>query len=181
MTKLTLLLIGILLAAVGCSNQFQAYSDYDPALNILAYKTYRWPGKAEMESRVNPLLYNELTDKRIREAVDQQLRKNGYRFADSAAELTVHYHITVKDKVIHSADPRMDSYSQYWMEGGRNTFRYEEGTLIVDLMDETNHNLIWRGWAVGVIDDNTVMLSEEEIKEAVSKIFEDYPRRRPGT
>lgn len=180
MKKLNLLLIGILVGASGCSNQFQAYSDYDPAMDILAYKTYRWPTKAEMESRINPLLYNELTDKRIRAAVDLQLRRNGYRLADSAAAVTVHYHITVKDKVIYSADPRMDSYSQYWMEGGRNTLRYEEGTLIVDLMDETNCNLIWRGWAVGVIDDNTTMLTEEEVKEAVAKIFENYPRRRPG-
>lgn len=180
MKKLNLLLVGILLAAFGCSNQFQVYSDYDPTLKILAYKTYRWPAKAEMESRVNPLLYNELTDKRIREAVDQQLRENGYRLADSAAELTVHYHITVKDKVVYSADLRGDSYGQYWMEGGRNTFRYEEGTLIIDLMDASNRNLIWRGWAVGIINDNKTMLTEDEINEAVVKIFENYPRRRPG-
>ncbi len=177
MAKFHLPFAGLLMFAAGCSNQFQAYSDYDPDMDVRVYKTYAWPDRTEIEARNNPLLYNELTDKRIRKAVDKQLSMNGYVLSDSAPQLKVHYHIVVRDKINERLDdPRADSYSPYWLERGRNTFRYEEGTLIVDLMDATNCNIIWRGWAVGVIDEYTSTLSEQEITEAIHVIFKNYPK-----
>ncbi len=177
MTRRHLLLCGLLAVATGCSNRFQAYSDFDPGMNILGYKTYSWPAKAEIESRNNPLLFNELTYKRIREAVDQQLVKNGYHHTDTAAQLLVHYHVVFRDKVIDEESRWPDTYGPYWQERKKRTIRYKEGTLIIDLMDATNCNLIWRGWATEVFEEYTNTLTEEEIVEAVTRIFANYPKR----
>src|SRR5436190_4772199 len=151
---LFLLLFLLSLIIYGCSSQFEVFTDADPDMDVLIYKTYAWPSVADIESRTNPLLYNELTDKRIRKAVDERLATNGYIRNDSAADLKIHYHIVVKDKIIERLDdPHGDSFSIYWLENGKNTQRYEEGTLIVDLMDAKSCNLISRGWAVGIIND----------------------------
>ncbi|MFM7430038.1 MAG: hypothetical protein ACKO1F_09080 [Flammeovirgaceae bacterium] len=41
-------------------------SDYDKDINLNLYKTYSWLPVKEIESKNNPLVYNELTDKRIK-------------------------------------------------------------------------------------------------------------------
>lgn len=171
-----LLVIGLGTFLLACSDRLQVYSDFDPDIDVLEYKTYSWPDRAEIESRTNPLLYNELTDKRIRKAVDEQLLKNGYRQTDTSPDLKVHYHFVVQDKTIELLDnPHLDSYTPYWVAGGKNAYRFQEGTLIIDLMDSKTCNLIWRGWAVSVIEEYKTILSQTEIKEAVIQIFKNYP------
>ena len=176
MKRLLFMIMGLVISLVACSDRFQVFSDSDPDLDVLVYKTYAWPARTEIESRNNPLLYNELTDKRIQKAIDLQLLGNGYAKVDSAPGLKVHYHIVVNDKTITLLDnPHSDSYTPYWL-GGRDTFRYQEGTLIVDLMDAKTCNLVWRGWAVGVIENYTTILTEKEITKAINKIFRNYPK-----
>ncbi|NIR68637.1 DUF4136 domain-containing protein, partial [candidate division KSB1 bacterium] len=44
--------------------------------------------------------------------------------------------------------------------------RYKEGTLILDIVDPQLKQLVWRGWAVGVVGN--VEESEKRINESVT-------------
>ncbi len=157
-----------------CSNQITVKSDYDKDVNLSLYKTYAWLPIKEIESTTNPLVYNELTDKRIRKAVETQLQNKGIQRA-AKPDLRVHYHIIIDNK--STVRPAMYgyNYSNYWMRNQADVFQYREGTLIIDLMDSKSNDLIWRGWGVSVLRDNTVGLTEEEINEAVIKILKEFP------
>lgn len=55
-----------------------------------------------------------------------------------------------------------------------NTWVTKIGTLVVELSDVKQHELLWRGSATDTISDN----SNKNIKtldNAVSKLFKDYP------
>jgi len=175
MNKLTL--VALLLIGWGCGPQLQVYSDYDPSYDLKNYTTFNWGPKINIEAGNNPLYYNELNDKRIKGAALQQLTARGYRFEEGSSDLVVHYHIIIDDQTIIVTDPPGYEYGPYWLRMQTNIRQYQEGTLIIDIMDSHTNNLIWRGWATSAIDmhyspDHTEVL----IKKAVDKIFKKFPK-----
>ena len=55
---------------------------------------------------------------------------------------------------------------------------YEQGTLVVDIVDAHSNKVVWRGWAQdsveGVIDNQDRM--ERQLDEAVTRMLEQFPR-----
>ena len=160
-----------LLVFSACSNQITVRTDYDSKVNVAAFDSFAWLDKAGIEDRNNPLYYNELNDKRIKEATLAAMIAKGYTLTDKEPRLKVHYHIVIEDKT----QIRTDSYSPYWINNQRDVYRYREGTLIIDLMDSEKDALLWRGWAVAALSD-TEQMSEELIREAVTKVMAKLPQ-----
>lgn len=167
-----------LLFEVNCSNQISVRSDYDRDVNLVIYKTYAWLPEKEIESKNNPLLYNELTDKRIRKAVELQFQAKGIPFDEENPDFRVYYHIIVENRSSVSPAPYGYYYSPYWTRSQMYVYQYQEGTLIIDLMDAKNNKLIWRGWATEVLNNRNLQLTEKEITEAVYEILKEFPPKR---
>jgi len=53
------------------------------------------------------------------------------------------------------------------------------GTLIVDLVDTERKDLVWRGKATDTIGSDSEA-REQQLREAVSKMFEGFPASRGG-
>jgi hypothetical protein len=168
MKNVTGILLILWLAA--CSDQITVRTDSDESVKIATYPTFTWLSKEAIEERNNPLYYNELNDKRIREAVVAEMTAKGYAAVTDKPRLKVHYHIVIEDKT----QVRSDAYSPYWIKSERDVYTYREGTLIIDLMDGENEMLLWRGWAISALSD-TDQMSEELIRKAVAKIFAKFP------
>ncbi|NJO03098.1 MAG: DUF4136 domain-containing protein [Bacteroidia bacterium] len=68
----------------------------------------------------------------------------------------------------------------WWYAYPRNTYtrNYEEGTLIVDLVDARTNKLVWQGWAVGEINYASDRY-KEELARKVAQIFAEFPARIP--
>ncbi len=160
---------------MACSNELRVYTDFDREVQIQRLTNYDWLPERQIESRNNPIYFNELTDKRIKTAVEKQLTEKGYRHSTTDAQLIVHYHIMIDDRatVFHTS-PFGYNYGKYWLENEMDTYRYEEGTLIIDFMDSRNCDLIWRGWAVSILDGDR-LITEELINSAVDEIFRKFP------
>jgi len=169
----TVFIFLVLVILDGCSDQITVRTDYDRAFKISDYKTFVWLDKAGIEERNNPLYYNELNDKRIREATISELNKKGYSQNEDNPRLRVHYHIVIEDKT----QIRSDTYSPYWIKSERDVYTYREGTLIIDLMDANGNTLLWRGWAISALSD-TDQMSDELIREAVTKIIAKLPQAK---
>jgi hypothetical protein len=175
-----ILIAGALLFPGACSPEIQVHTDFDPDYDLWTYDTFDWGQKVNIEEGKNPFHYNELTDKRIKSAVQNQLEARGYR-RTTDPNLILHYHIIVEDKSVITTAPHGYNYGPYWLRSETNIYSYREGTLILDLMDSGTHNLIWRGWAVSAIEG--VYTSEEQeklINRAVAKIFRKFPKTRTG-
>jgi hypothetical protein len=168
-------LIGILILGAACSNRIKVNSDYDRDVNLKLYKSYSWLPAKEIEDKNNPLVYNELTDKRIKKAVDLQFQIKGIALNVVDPDLRVHYHIVIDNKSAVRTSAYGYYYSPYWTRSHMDVYRYREGTLIIDLMDAKNNNLVWRGWGVSVLNDNDLTMEEEEINDAVYRILKEFP------
>jgi hypothetical protein len=169
----TKILFGLFLIATACSSRVVVRTDYDREVNIKPYSTYLWADTKDIEAKNNPLYYNELNDKRIKTIVNEQLAAKGYEPVSESAELILHYHLVVESKSELRTDP-YGYYGPYWLRPRINTYQYNEGTLIIDIMEAKTNNLAWRGWATSIMDSDK-NIKEDLIRNAVIEIFKQYP------
>ncbi|MFL5730888.1 MAG: DUF4136 domain-containing protein [Cytophagaceae bacterium] len=55
----------------------------------------------------------------------------------------------------------------------RQTYQYKEGTIVVDILERNNRNLLWRGW--GSSDITNPAAFENHLNDEVKAIFREYP------
>lgn len=154
-------LLAPLLLLSACST-LRVASDWDHAYDFGAMHTYTWaPTK---ESAVQGALV--FLDRRIRNAVDDELEAKGYRRVDSGADFLMLYSAKVRDRI------DVTRYRGRWY-GSTSVDRYKEGTLMLGAVDRARDEIVWTGWAEGIVSD--VGQSEESIRRAVAKILEGFP------
>jgi hypothetical protein len=153
----------------------KVYSDFDRDLSVRKYSTFGWPENRPLETKNNPLYYNELNDKRIKNEVGAQLKSNGFQLDEVNPQLKIHYHIVLEDRTAINPEP-FGAYGQDWLNRNVNVREFREGTLIIDLMDSKTNNLVWRGWAVNFLDEDKPDQLEDQFNIAIRKIFEKFPK-----
>ena len=103
------------------------------------------------------------------------MKNKSVNYTKDSPDLRVHYHIVIDNKSMILPTRYGYNYSQYWIRNETDVYYYREGTLIIDLMDTKNNNLVWRGWGTRIIDNRDIELREQEINDAVYKIKKAFP------
>jgi hypothetical protein len=163
----------LLLVTGACSPNISVFTDFDRDINMQPFTTYNWVENLDIEAKNNPLYYNQLNDKRIKNYVDKALTKRGYVLTTEKPDMVLHYHILVENQTELRTDP-YGRYGPYWRQSQMDTFEYTEGTFILDFMDAKTNSLAWRGWAISVISSNQEM-NEEQLHDAINLILKEYP------
>jgi len=169
-------LIGAVLAGLtGCAGIATGF-DYAPSVAIADLATFGWGARDAYPTGDPRLDNNPFFEERVKGAVEDQLASAGLRRTDDDPRLLVHYHFHVSQRLDVYAIDRGEGYS---LPGGRDsaTYVFDEGTLVVDLIDARTNSLVWRGWArsnlEGVINDPVRM--HARIDDLVRKMFEGFP------
>jgi hypothetical protein len=179
-TVCLLLILGWVLPAC---NAFKVQTDHDSTADFSAFKTFAFAGLTEANR--GGIYDNTLTHKRIESAVVRELTAKGLRQVglDEPQDLLVHYWISVLDKqrlentgttVGVARGPRGGYGWGAGYGGGVTTYEYKEGTLILDLIQPRQKQLVWRATIVGTLQDSTKD-NVELGNEAIAKAFESYP------
>jgi len=174
--KTQIILYSIVIVGLSGCSTMKVYSDFDRDISVKNYSTFGWPESKQLETKNNPLYYNELNDKRIKNEVESQLKSKGYQFEATNPQLKIHYHIVLENHTAINTDPYGYNYGPYWLTRNVNVYEYREGTLIIDLMDTKTNNLVWRGWAVNFLDEDRPDQMEGQFNTAIRKIFEKFPK-----
>ena len=173
----------IALAAValsGCGSGVSVNYDYDIDAPFSEYKTYAWVERdapAVSNNSRSGIPNSQLVQSRIKRAIDEQMVKKGFTENNSSPDVLMVYHTGVQDK-ISVTDWGYSYGSYYWGWGGRaiDVYQYQEGTLVIDMIELSSKELVWRGWAQGTVDPNpTPDELDYKIKSAVQKVFSKYP------
>ncbi len=172
----------ILLAAtlVACET-LNVETDYDPSASFPAYKTFAWFPLAQEETG-NPRIDNPLIHARLRTAVEDALELKGYVLElQDAPDFFVGYHVSLTSKIdVWTINDHYGSaYRGHW-SGARATTRvqeYEEGALILDIIDGAEKRLVWRASAQKRLrrDNPTPEESERRIREIVADLLVEFP------
>ncbi|GLS83643.1 DUF4136 domain-containing protein [Paraferrimonas haliotis] len=184
MRKLVVAAFALVLAA--CSTVTTEF-DYNPEVDFSQYKTYAWVDNSSEDEQADAYHMEGLTDQRIRRAVDEQLSAKGFtKVAVEDADLMVNYLTKLEKKVnvdtFHSNYGYHPFYDPFWgYHGGpsRTETRvreYQQGTLILDLIDNESDKLVWRGALADTVKQKSTPAERETaINEAVTKILQSYP------
>jgi hypothetical protein len=151
--------------------------DYDKTATFTQFKTYSWKEGTPTK--------NELLDKRLVAAIEDQMAKKGLVKNDTAPDVFVVFHIAFdeqKDISSYSTGPMYGGYGYGWGGGWGSTttdVRVREilvGTLAIDLIDANKKAVAWRGLGTKEIDTNAKPEKRDQnINKAVEKIFKNYP------
>jgi len=168
---------------VGCASR--ARFDFDREVVFARYKTFDWiapPVRASEEEVQSdpdgPFTRNSLLDKRIRTAVNRNLELRGFRqVEDRKADFRLNYHVTFKEKLVGSGSS-FGYFGRYYRGGFSSDFnwsvrQYQQGTIIIDVVDYAKDQLVWRGWVVSRNSDGN--FDEAEINQAVDAILMRFP------
>lgn len=179
-----------LLTLAGCSS-YTVVSDYDRSMPFGHYKTYRWSGEGSAGISDDILARNPLIFKHIKSAVDRELAAKGFVLKESGpVDFTVSPHARVRERVVIGPPIGFGYSSGYYHRWGRRGYTtiwydpypypavsyYEEGTLIIDVIDSKSNDLAWSGIARGLLRDfNSFERMNREIDEVVAKIMAQFP------
>ena len=179
MRRLTLIFtIAVALQAAGCATM-NVSSHIERGVSFADYTTYDWGPPDNLPVGDPRLDNNAFFNDYLQGAVEKQMAANGYEraAAGAKADVLLHYHASVHQKLdVYEADRRY-GYC-YGPECGDRVVEYEQGTLMIDLVDARTDKLIWRGWAqdamTGVIDNQARL--EKQVDEGVTKMMMLLPR-----
>jgi len=161
---------------------------YDKSIDFTKYKTYGW---APIGAVAHPMLALDVVG-----AVEDELNARGLKKVPANPDLLVQMYGAVDAEVsmtsnnpIYNAtggippfDPSMTSpgNSLYW-DGyyGNSTVVVYPGQLIIDLIDVSAKKLVWRGMGSEAISPNNPDKLMSEANSTVSKLFKEYPVKRP--
>ena len=174
--------IATALTQAGCAVAVR--TDFDRDADFSSYETFDWleprqraTSAAQSDSQ-DPFSSNSLLDKRLRAAVERVLDVRGFRkTVGEDSDFRLNYHVIFNDKLVASGT-NFGYHNRYHYGGFSTGFnlsvrQYKEGTIIVDVVDRTEDQLVWRGWAVSRNNDGNY--DEAEISYAVEKILERFP------
>jgi len=128
----------------------------------------------------DPRLDNDLLDRRVRGAVERELAARGFQRVEADPTFFVEYHTALASKVqVRSIGSSYGYGPGNWAAvapGGTFARTYDEGSLILDVVDAESRDLVWQGiaWAE-VYPTDSPAEREKKINEAVREILERFP------
>jgi len=183
----------LILAAVlaGCST-IEVNHDYDPKANFAGLKTYEWLKEAQKPTGDPRIDGNTILENRIHQAVDAELAARGFKkvTGNADADFLVAYHVSLdKQRSVQTLNSYYGygpgwgygygaSYRPGYWAGSPETYvyEYEEGTLILDIVNPKNKELMWRGSAQDEVHfKSTPEKDQTQLNEAVHMMLESFP------
>jgi Domain of unknown function (DUF4136) len=148
--------------------------NYTRGTNFAAFRTYQWvdiPADA---------VGDQLIDRSIKQAVDEQLAQKGLTRVEEDADLFIGYHAGVNlEKGVNlsgTGGPQPMGPWDSWGSVHGETSTIPVGVLVVDVYDPAKKQLIWRGDASKTIDlKKDPEKNYRELEKAMAKLFKNYP------
>ena len=146
-------------------------------VDFAQFRTWDW-GPADALPIGDPRLDNNPFFKDYFEgAVEKQLAVRHFEKSTSGSpDLLIHYHANIGQRFDVNSVDRQNGYC--YADCQPSVIEYEQGTLVLDVVDTRTNRVVWRGWAQdsveGVIDNQDRLA--RQLNEAVAKMMERFPR-----
>lgn len=157
-------------------------SDYYPETDFSSYRSFAWVAESPLiESQSRRVDISPINVRRIRDAIERELGAKGFEMVSNRADADfgVSFTVGARDRI------EVTDYPAYYRGVWRWTppyywpnvdvYMYTEGTLAVDIFDNTTREPVWHGWARKEVVGADVRDPEPAIDEAVARILADFP------
>lgn len=161
MIRRIVVLLFAILSITSCSSVYYI-SDHINSAGQKEFKTYTTEDHCDKE-------ISKLQAQRIKNAVDIAMRDLGYRRADNGDLLVQYFVKNTTKQYVEECDNDYDRWT-----GGETcremVFTYEEGSIIIDMVDTDINTIIWHGAARGP-SFNAMNKPDQEINRMVAKLL----------
>jgi beta-galactosidase GanA len=149
--------------------------DYDRSVNFNAYKTYQWVDYTRVD------VGDQLLDRDIKRAVDEQLAAKGLRRVESGGDLLVGYEAGITQEKEYESlgggwgGPWWGPWGN-WGDRRVTSSTIDVGKLVIGLFDPAIKQLVWRGFASKTLDlKKDPDKNYQTLEKAMAKLFKNYP------
>jgi hypothetical protein len=154
----------------GIATAQKVVSQYDRATDFSKFKTYKW---MIIQATTAP---NQITAQNIVGLVNTALGEKGLLQSEGNADLLVGFETSVDQQRqinwFNNGGPRMGGM-------GQATTSIEVGTLVVDMYDPGQKQLVWRSSATKTLTPGgNPEKNYERLQKAVDKLLKDFPPKK---
>ncbi len=175
----------LLLASCGTT----AHIEKDDNADFSRYKSFKWIDK-DGEGKNDANKANDLTEKRIRDAVNTELEKTGWKETKNRPDVLLSYDVLVEKSTTESTNPvytRSGSrvvynpytrryttifYPSQFAGYERDERTIREGTVTISMIDTKTDKTVWQGWTTDEVKSRN--LTTKEIQSSVRSIFKKF-------
>jgi hypothetical protein len=171
------LTLGVAIAALfvaGCASM-RVGTYVSRGIDFSRYRTYAWAQADALPIGDARLEHNPIFIDYLQGAVEHGLRNHGLLLVPASAhpDALVHFHGSVRQVLDVAAASRGHEHG---VSEDFEIIDYDEGTLIIDVVDARTDRLVWRGWAIdslnGILDSQDRM--EQKVTAAVTKMLAGF-------
>jgi len=176
------------LVFAGCSSPVHVQKD--DSADFSKFKTFTWVEKSDSTKKTNDNKKNDLMEQKFKEAVTQELSKQGWRIDNRRPDVLVSYDVLVERSNRDESDPVYSTpftstffnpfsrrfynvyYPSQFMGYNDYTRPIREGTITITMADAKTDKTVWQGWTTGEVNSHN--LTSKEINNAVKSIFRKF-------
>lgn len=178
----------IVFLVAGCSST--AHIEKDDQTDFSRYKTFAWIDKNGEDGQTGNRK-NELTEIKIREAVNKELERSaGWKEIKNKPDVLLSYDVLVEKGIKESNSPVYSRpysrivynpytrryvtiyYPSQFMGYERDERPIREGTVTITMIDSKTNKTVWQGWTTDEV--NSRNLTGKEIQNSVRSIFKKF-------
>ena len=167
-----------------------AHIEKDDNADFTCYKSFAWVDK-DGEGRNDRNKNNDLTELRIREAVNKELEKSaGWKEVKNRPDVLLTYDVLVEKGIKENNNPVYSRpysrllynpytrryttlyYPSQFMGYERDERSIREGTVTISMIDTRTDKTVWQGWTTDEV--NSKNLTSKEIQNSVRSIFKKF-------
>lgn len=187
MQKIQWLAVVMMASIVMISCGRTAYVQKDADVDFSKIKTYSWvTTKANKETASAQTKNDDLTNRKIRRAIDKNLAEKGWREVKRNPDVYLVYDVVIEEENKRVTTPVYSQSFTRWFFNPRNrrwvpvfypsqfmgydedTQKVKEGTLTLTLMDADTDKTIWQGWTTSELSGRK--LTDKQIDSKVKAI-----------
>ncbi len=167
-----------LFLVIGCQSPVEVDYDRSAVSQLQNYRSFTIEDRDTREGYGNIAL-SPIVDRRIAKAIQFNLEDKGFAYRKDAADFKVHFHTLTKEQTeVHdlSVGPPPFGRSPYFGDYSYSRIlvdKYEEGTLVIDIIDIASNELVWRGAHVRRLQRKALNL--EELQIVVDSVLLNFP------
>jgi hypothetical protein len=171
----TLITLALIAVSIGTVNAQKVKVQSNPGADFSKYKTYAW----DQGTMPNPIVRQHIVT-----AVDRAMSAKGLQKVEGTSDLVVVALVSTESD-LNIANPSWAPALNSIATGipvSAQAWAVTKGTLVIDIVDATSKNGVWRGTATHTLDNGPTgdrvrdaKTVEKPINKAVQKMFKQFP------